>query len=866
MDELEDKCLLLPFNCGISSRSSLVESMLRYFISIICQKLAIEDDSDDITKFQELKERFMELLFIASEKMRVVAVIDALDQLASTDEARRMLWLTGKLPNNFRLLCSIIDGPELEVFRQLGGEVRKLPVITAEDEAAIIRGIAARDHKEIGREIVDYIIQKKTKDGTQAAQNPLYLSLITQDLVMMDRYELETVQQYMESGMSQPAALGKFMRERIDETPGDPDGAYLAVLARLEKLIDADFVRGVCGMIAVSRGGLRESDMEAAFRALGKTFNPADFSWLRQMMRGHFSLGDMQQWDVSHQSLSRALKKDRSEELKELNEGIAVHFRATVETDPFSVREILHHLCVANKPEIAVEILALDYDDDDHTDYRDVLARGLADMYTEHEEGAAFLLAIPANAEHVEDEEQWRIASMIEQSLPLLPENTRPFRIELLSAALEPIEFQDDIPSMRMMADGKSTIADLYIEMGDVDNAMPCQEKSFQLRSRIWKEAPSIRSGTDLGRSCTDLAHLITKMGRGNEAGELFRNGLMLYTMIYEQSGSAATRWNMAMACNDFGESLMMCGQAEEAGENFRKALEIREQEYQEEGTIEALNALAECYNNMRAYLAVQGSMEEVGEYIRKALEAYTKVYNATGTSATLRNLTSCYGYMGRYLKELGSMEEAGKYFKKALDADTQIYEKSDTVDALFNLSVDYSNMGHYLTDLDRVEEAGEYFRKAYDADSELHEKDYASDKITQKYAESCFDMGKYFTSLEELDEAGYYFKQALLLRELQCKNADMDDVFKDVWESVRANDKWRDGRPTDETNSTAKTKNLWELIRAYDILGDNRHALGLHDEAHTKRVKALELFEQYVELIPSAAEHDSYYRDKASI
>jgi hypothetical protein len=48
-------------------------------------------------------------------------------------------------------------------------------------------------------------------------------------------------------------------------------------------------------------------------------FNPADFSWLRQMMRGHFSQGDVLQWDFSHQSLRRALRKHRAQELGRLN-------------------------------------------------------------------------------------------------------------------------------------------------------------------------------------------------------------------------------------------------------------------------------------------------------------------------------------------------------------------------------------------------------------------------------------------------------------------------------------------------------------------------------------------------------------------
>jgi len=573
MDEIKDQCLLLPFSCGISSRSSLAENMLRYFIFLLCENLALEDDSDGITKFQDLKDRFTELLFAASAKMRVVAVVDALDQLISSDEARRMLWISGRLPENFRLLCSIIDGPETEAIKQLGGEVRPVPPVNKEDEAAIIHGIVERHHKQIGSAVVEHILQKQTPDGTHAAWNPLYLSLITQDLVMMDRYELETVQKYMEGGESQPEALAKFMRERIDKTPGDPEGAYLAILDRLEKLIGRDFVRGVCGMIAISRSGLRESDMEGVFKELGMDFNPADFSWLRQMMQGHFSQGDMQQWNFSHQSLRRALREKMPEELERLNNVIVAHLRSVMANDSFAVREIMHHLCVAKRPDTAAEVIAAYYDDH-HT----TLERGLADVYTEHEEGPAFLLKVPNNVKYVEENERWCIMETIRECLPLLPENTRPFRIELMLAAVVILGEQDNIVTQREIAVSESTIANLYTQIGETKKAGEYYRKSIDTRVQIYEQTGTIDALKDLSVSYNRMGDHLTTLGKTEEAGEYYRKFLDTNAQIHEQTGTSMALKDLIDSHDLMGDNKHALGLYDEARTRHLKALELFEQ------------------------------------------------------------------------------------------------------------------------------------------------------------------------------------------------------------------------------------------------------------------------------------------------
>jgi tetratricopeptide (TPR) repeat protein len=849
-DEIEGKCLLLPFSCGISSRSSLVENMLRYFIFLICEKLALEDDSDAITKFQDIKDRFIELLFTASKKTRVVAVVDALDQLAGSDEARRMLWISGRLPENFRLLCSIIDGPETEVIKQFGGEVRPVTPVNKEDEAAIIHGIASRQHKQISGAVVEHILQKQTPDGVYAAQNPLYLSLITQDLVMMDRYELETVQKYMEDGASQPEALAKFMRERINETPGDPESAYLAILGRMEKLIGKDFVRGVCGMIAVSRSGLRESDIEGAFREMGMDFNPADFSWLRQMMRGHVSQGDMQQWDFSHQSLRRALRKKTPEELERLNNGIVAHFRNIVAQDDFAAREIMHHLCAANRPDIAAEVIAA-YEDKHNAAFE----RGLADVYTEHKEGPAFLLKIPESSKNVEETERWLITENIRGILSLLPEKTRPFRIELMFAAISILEGQEDLRTQIVKADSKNKVAGLYSEMGESEKAGEYYRKSLDARVKIYEQSDDVFMLSELSDSYESMGDYLTELGQTEEAGEYYRKSLDARVKIYEQEGDISALRKLSESCYNMGNYLMALGQTQEAGEYFRKFLDMRVQIYEQEG-VSALGGLSASYDAMGDYLTALGQTEEAGEYYRKFLDAIVQIYEQEGDILSLSDLSVSYVKMGDHLTALGQTEEAGEYYRKSLDAGARIYEQTDTVWALSDLSASYVKMGDHLTALGETEEAGEYYRKSLDARARIYEQ-AGGVKALWDLSASYNRMGDHLTALGETEEAGEYYRKCLdamaqiyeqaggvkALRDLSASYSKMGDHLTALGETEEAGEYYRKSLDAMEQiyEQAGNVSALSDLSLSYVKMGDHLTALGETEEAGEYYRKSLD-------------------------
>ena len=714
--------LLLPFCCGISSRSSRADNMLRYFISLICKQLDMEDDSDSMTKFQDLKDRFIDLLYTACEKFRVVMIVDALDQLSDTDEARRMLWISSNLPGNFKMLCSIIDGPEVDVIQYLGGVVRPVPVISKDDEIAIIHSIAQRHRKQIGTAVVEHILSKKAPDGTQAAQNPLYLSLIAQDLVMIDRYELDIIQQYIDDDkMSHTEALSKFMTERIDETPGDPEGAYLAVLGRIETILEKDtpggrdFVRGICGMIAVSRSGLRESDLDDAFAVMNIKYSSADFSWLRQMMRGHFAQGDVQQWDFSHQSLRRALRKNRQEELLYLGNGLSVHFRNLIMFEPFAQREGMHHLFMANKVDTIVELMSLPI-----VLNNDAMIRGLADIYTENENGAAFLLSLTASADGLLRDQRLNVSDTVRKYLKLLPENAHRFHIEMTLMLLKVLSEFGDYSTLLSKTYCQDDLAGLYTQTGQTFDAEKYYIQALETREQICLHY----------NTADDIKHLVVSYGKlGDhkmsfglieEAGELYKKALDVSEKVYAETGSMVSLREVAVSYSKMGNYMAGTGKLNEALEYHWKNFKAVEQIYEQTGTLGALRDLTIGCNKMGDHLTTLERIEEAGQFYQKSAKASEYMYNQTGSLENLYDLCASYIRMGDHLTDLGQIKDAGPYYIRSLEGSEQIYKQTGMISDLREVCILYERMADHLNELRQPEEAEEYIRKAIRTGEEI--------------------------------------------------------------------------------------------------------------------------------------------------
>jgi tetratricopeptide (TPR) repeat protein len=825
-----DKCLLLPFCCGISPQSSLAEDILKSFISALCEHLGVEDDDDKTVRFSALKNRFFELLNIACQDRRVIAVVDALDQLTESEAARRMLWISGKLPEGFRLLCSVIEGPETDAVKALGGEVRPVPAISDADALAIINSMAIRHRKQISGAVAEHILRKQTENGLgkkQAAQNPLYLSLILQDLVMMDRYELDAVQRYMEGGMSHSDALTKFMCRRIDETPGDAEGAYLAILKRLEGLIGRDFIRASCGMIVLSRSGLRETDIEGAFAELGMEFNAADFSWLRQMLRGHFVQGDAQQWDFAHQSLRRGLIKDMQDELSRLNDGLTACFRKQAVYDSFeernavhmaykpgvydnfAMREIIHHLFIADKSEWAAEVLATC-----HRNHRGMLVRAIAEMFEGgRERFSRFLTAMLTSAgksENIDITEYQRIINAVRMLLPALPDDSIKFKVELMQAALALLTEHDEQADNMMLqtaANGEMDIADLYAESNEGEMAEEFYQKARLTMNRInvtYDLTVLFQWGAGLLEAYNRMGDYFMSLGQSETAGiyigravdlaeELYNNSLMFeHTSLKNLSVSYADE--LLLVYDKMGRIQFGLSRADEAAVYARKSVELSETLNKRINTANALLQLAISKGVLGYYLMISSETAEAAECYRAALEGFGQIYRQGGAQAetALSALANAYTQIAEHVVNSDGAQEELKCFRDVLDGIDGIFMQCDLSDGLCEKFREMALYDAHAADAfasrSLADEATAFLQKALNKFKRIYELTEMTDAL-KELAVTYARVGTFLLNSGRTGDAEAYF----------VKNVEMmADVF----------------------NHSNTVSALYDLIQSYENMG----------------------------------------------
>jgi len=348
----EQDVLLLANAAGINPRSAEVDAVLWRWVEELARFLGEASPLPDKPKPDELQEQFARLLGRAGSRIRVVVLLDALNQLELTPRARQFTWLPKLWPANVRLITTTLPGVEGNILSGRPGVLLKtLTPLQTPEAREIIAYICGRYHRTVSPEVTHVLLEKQEDSGKQACGNPLWLELAIEELNLLDADDFSRAEK--EYSGSSEERLHRLLLDTVTQMPGDVTGIYDWMLARNEKIHGASWSRALAVLIALGRSGWRETDLRALLPQFsGEPWDDLRFAVLRRSFRAHLvRRGSLGQYDFFHQQMRQAVARrypGDTDQQNEWHDQIATFLATLPATDPLRQSEGMYHLIAAD--------------------------------------------------------------------------------------------------------------------------------------------------------------------------------------------------------------------------------------------------------------------------------------------------------------------------------------------------------------------------------------------------------------------------------------------------------------------------------------------------------------------------------------
>ncbi|MCI0412649.1 DUF4062 domain-containing protein [bacterium] len=255
--------LIIPHFVGASPDSTNIRKMLHR----ICTHLSHSIGSNEPVpqEMKELVNRFPELLTTASQDLRILIVIDALNQLQNSGDPESLSWLSPQLPGNVRFVLSTVQGDVRNALLARRKQVQE-EVVTGLAPLEI-QQLVERYLKEIRHHFptgdVEHAFYGKVKSG-----NPLYILVALEELRVFGQFDE--------------------LRNKVDLLPDTLPLLFDQVLERIEQDFNPDLVSDCMKFIACGRYGMTSDEMQTLLKhhapvleATGETVKLPDMLWTR---------------------------------------------------------------------------------------------------------------------------------------------------------------------------------------------------------------------------------------------------------------------------------------------------------------------------------------------------------------------------------------------------------------------------------------------------------------------------------------------------------------------------------------------------------------------------------------------------------
>ncbi|MHB8806471.1 MAG: DUF4062 domain-containing protein [Anaerolineaceae bacterium] len=142
-----------------------------------------------------LREALPDWLFKASQKGKIVLILDALNQLEDKQGAQELTWLPQEFPENVQVILSTLPGKTFDVVKERGFSILAVEPLTQNEREQFARMFLGQYSKQLNSQQL-----KKIVDNTKTS-NPLALRILLDELRQFGSYEQldEIIQRFLDA-------------------------------------------------------------------------------------------------------------------------------------------------------------------------------------------------------------------------------------------------------------------------------------------------------------------------------------------------------------------------------------------------------------------------------------------------------------------------------------------------------------------------------------------------------------------------------------------------------------------------------------------------------------------------------------------
>ncbi len=323
---------VLPIACGLTPEATDAYHITEMIIADLCLLAREKSDLAGSMPVSELLQKYRDVLGKVTAEGNVYVLIDAVDQLFPDENRSKMIFIPKKIPANVKFFITCTKDIKTDYLSSL-----VLEDMSEQDQLRVIDGYLDHIRKELHGSVKQGIMHNPS------AGLPLSISLMVQRLCIMNVTDFDVINS---STLEPNAAIAERQITLINEMPADLPSLSEYVFEEVGRRINRLFCEKVRKNLAVSRFGLRVSDLIALCK---RNWSTLDFAHYINYLNTDFIVRSDGRYDFMHKSLREGILQNT--DFAKYNDEICAYLGTLSKEDPLKRCEYVWHLLKARKYE-----------------------------------------------------------------------------------------------------------------------------------------------------------------------------------------------------------------------------------------------------------------------------------------------------------------------------------------------------------------------------------------------------------------------------------------------------------------------------------------------------------------------------------